>query len=154
MTTSWAYPLTVTQTAEFSDTDIEFYSSNGNLNVLSPDSSDHLRTLKNVLHLSNATAGDIRQQTYYLNCTGFDFDQIPNSITGIAVQLNVTRGRVLEKDVQLIYQGNVIGNSLVYYHQDIENHIAVIPNPIYGGDSELWGATITPAMLADRKSVV
>ena len=148
MTTPWTYPTSVTQTPEH-DTHIEWYSVSGGLNVLSNLSSYHLRTVKNVLHISNATAGDIREKTWYLYCTGFNFQNVPDTISGVTVQLNVVRGRVLEETVQLLYQGNPVGDNKVYYAQDIENHIQVIPNPVYGSDTDLWNTEITSAMVAD-----
>jgi hypothetical protein len=148
MTTSWIYPTSVTQSAEFLE-HIEWYSSNGNLNVLSQLDTNHIRTVKNLLHISNATAGDIRQKTWYLFCTGFNFDTLPDTITGLDIQLNVVRGRVVEDVVQLVYQGSLIGDNKVYYSQDIENHINVVPNPMYSGANDYWKTNLTSAILSD-----
>ena len=148
MTTSWTYPTAVTQSAEH-DNHIPWYGSSNDLNVLSDRDTNHIRTTKNLLHIANSTAGDIRQKTWYLYCTGFNFTNLPDTIAGIELQLNVIRGRVVEDTVQLLFQGLEIGDNKVYYSQDMENHITIIPNPIYGGPTDQWGATVTSDMLAD-----
>lgn len=149
MTTRWFYPNSVTQFAEH-DRHIEWKSESNNLNVLTPDNDLKLSSSHNLLHISNATAGDIRMKTWYLDTCDYQIDDIPNIITGIEVQMQVKRGRIVEDVIQLIYTNETIGDNLVYYSQDIEQHIKLVPNPSYGGPNNLWGLeTISNLTVAD-----
>lgn len=151
MPTSWFYPNSVTQEATHPEYHIEWKSGNpsGSLAVLTATSADNLTTVKNLLHIANATAGDIRMKTWYLYLTNFGLTNLPETIAGVEIALNVKRSRVVEDTVQLLFRDELIGENQVYYAQDIEQHIKIVPNPTYGGDGKLWGATLTKSMLQD-----
>ena len=148
MSTQWFYPATVSQVAEH-DYHIPWKNSQGASPVIFDQyNTTSLTTVKPLLHISNATAGDIRTKTWYLHLTNFGFTDLPNTIQGIEVQINVKRGRVLEDTVRLFHNGDMIGDNLVYYVQDTEEHIKIIPNPVYGGPTNLWGLdSINPSLL-------
>lgn len=151
MSTQWFYPSTITQFAEASH-HLAWKSDIGDLNVLTPDNVFKLTTEKNLLHISNATAGDIRMKTWYLDSTNYQITDVPEVITGIELSVKLKRGRVIEDTVQLIFTGNTIGDNQVYYHQDIENHINIVPNPTYGGETNLWGLTSISALTVQDSS--
>lgn len=151
MTTQWFYPNSVTQYAEDSR-HIAWKSDIGDLNVLNPSNLYKLSTEKNLLHISNATAGDIRMKTWYLDTTNYQIVDVPEVITGIEVALKLKRSRIVEETIQLIFTGNTIGDNQVYYSQDIENHIKIIPNPTYGGETKLWGLSSISALTVQDSS--
>lgn len=146
MSTQWFFPTTITQEAEF-DRHIPWNIDQESF-LFTDFNTNFLTTTKPLIHISNPTAGDIRTKTWYLYLTNFNFSNLPDTISGIEVQLNVKRGRVVEDTVQLMSNGTLIGDNQVYYSQDAEHHIKIIPNPVYGGSEDTWGVdSLVPGML-------
>ena len=126
MTTIWTTPLTVTQYAE-DDAHIEWESHFDRLNT----GYSGVSTLKPLEHISRQPKNDIKMKTWYLQATNFNFENLPETVSGIAVRLTVNRsGRVFDDTVQLTYNGELIG----------ENKCArtVDPVQVYGGATDLW----------------
>lgn len=147
----WFYPNSVNQEAEH-EYHVPWRNAYGSddLNVLQEYNTQSITTVKNILHISNATAGDIRMKSWYLYLTDFKFVDVPTTITGIEVQLNVKRGRIVEDTVQLVFDNALLGENQVRYTQDSEHHITIVPNPLYGGTENKWGIdVITPEMILD-----
>lgn len=108
------------------------------------------RPVANLEHRSNPASGDLRNRTRELWCTDFQFTGLPAVITGLELTIIAQRnGRVMDEIVQLVYQGQKIGNNNFFYEQDPEGGLAVKNNTQYGGPTDLWGVELTKEMLED-----
>lgn len=105
----------------------------------------------NVLrHISNPACGDLRNRTQTLAFLNFGMAGLPTTISGIELRVKSQRnGRIADDQIQLFYQGDVIGVNNFYYETDIDGHLPIRNDSTYGGPTDLWGATITPTMLQD-----
>lgn len=132
MTTSWTLPTNVIQ-----------YAENGAESAhISWNYIDNIKDLDNRSAHSNGTLShiprspkiDIRNKTYYIRATGFNFQNIPDTVAGIEVRLNARRyGRATDDTIALCLNEAAIG----------DNHatLPISPIKIYGSSSDLWGST-------------
>jgi hypothetical protein len=75
---------------------------------------------------------------------------LPNTITGIQLDLMSQRnGRIVDETIQLVHQGEPIGNNNFMYILDSEGHFYLNNQTSYGGPTDLWGAELTKDMLED-----
>jgi hypothetical protein len=98
---------------------------------------------------ATATIGLLTGTTNYLKATGFGFNipalaticgvevEIEKSATGISVLAWITDHRV-----RLVKGGTVTGNNLA---DEVTTWTGTDVNGNYGGETELWGTTLTPA---------
>jgi len=134
MPTEWFSPTTISQYAE-SDVHIPWQGIDSDpLNVNS------VRTTKDLLHISNMIANDLRMKTHYLVVNGFAWEDLPDTISGIEVRIHIDRvGRITDETIQL-YNGQGFSDNKA--NRDLA-HLKT-----YGGENDLWGLTsIDPADL-------
>lgn len=131
----WAYPTTITQIAE-SDAHVAWDSSG--FSYVRFDDGSFLRTVKTLTHIPNSFAGDRTMKTYYLLCSGFNFEAVPNKITGILIDLKTNRGgRITDDTVQL----RTVSTWTGYTGAVGDNRATggINPQKYYGGSIDLWG---------------
>lgn len=127
MPSPWIYPSTTNQFAEAS-VHIPW------LNVDSDFTAINLvLASKPLLHIANPLVNDLKMKTYYVVFNGFAWEDIPNTISGFEIYINVRRvGRVVDDTVQL-WNGSLIGENKA---------TAEIANiKTYGSSTDLWGLT-------------
>lgn len=111
---------------------------------------NRVRTETELRHISNPACGDLRNRTQSLAFLDFGMTGLPETISGIELRIEAQRnGRIADDQIQLFYQGDVIGVNNFYYETDIDGRLPIYNNATYGGPLDLWGATITPEMLRD-----
>lgn len=144
MTTFWATPQLVSQYTE-SDTENVYvqWDEQDNFNAIKSLNGRSLGTLKCLEHISRSPKTDITNKTYYLKVTNFNFQNLPNTISGIELRLSMQRsGRVTDDTIQLCYKNNPIGDNLA--------NLDVSPIKIYGSPTSLWSVeNLTPTMVND-----
>jgi len=136
MPTKWTYPNTVIQYAE-SDVHVPWLNVGNEF-----DQINLVRASKDLLHISNSLMNDYKMKTYYLVVKEFDFDELPETISGIEVHINIRRsGRITDDTVQL-YLNQPLGENLATYQiQDIKT---------YGNQTARWGVeNLTPELVDD-----
>jgi hypothetical protein len=136
MTTEWTTPATFFQYAEEGaesahvQWDPTLTSTNGCLE-----------------HVARSPKHDLRTKTYYLKATGFTFQSLPETISGIELRLSVKRrGRVTDETI-----------SLVVNDQPSENRatLDLAPTKIYGSATDLWSLqNVSPADLNSQFGVL
>lgn len=133
MTTPWTLPQTVSQYAEagaesvhISWQNIDNFSAIKNLDLKS------VGTVGNLEHIARSPKHDIKNKTWYLRVTGFNFIDLPETITGIEVRVSARRyGRVVDDTIQLCRNDSEIGEN--------KAELTTLPAVIYGGAEDLWG---------------
>lgn len=137
MTTNWTLPRSVTQYSEpggeavhipWLDAD-DFYGLK-NLDGKS------IRTTRDLLHIAREPRHDVKEKTYYLKITNFNFINLPITLTGIELKLSMNRlGRITDETIQLFLNDELIG----------DNHASLDLNliKIYGSETDTWNTTLT-----------
>jgi hypothetical protein len=142
MTTEWFLPNLITQTAEVAQHIAWAGEENGFVYMKNADLS-YVSTKKELLHIANPTTNNLKMKTYYLHLEDFNITGLPEVISGIEVEVNMTRGgRITDETVQLRYDGELIGRNSADYKLDNVK--------VYGAPDDLWELdTLTPEMLLD-----
>ena len=73
----------------------------------------------------------MRNKTYFVRATGFNFRNLPDFVSGIEVRLTARRyGRATDDTIELCLNEQTIG--------DNQATISIAPEKIYGGETNLW----------------
>jgi len=119
MTTEWTNPTTLTQYAEEGAESVHvewddlLVSTNGCLE-----------------HIARSPKHDLRTKTYYLKATGFNFQNLPETISGVELRLSVKRrGRVTDETISLVINDQVSENRAT---------LDLSPTKLYGGETDTW----------------
>lgn len=139
MSTNWTFPTVVTQYAE-DESHIAWKEENFD-NITSP-SGRMVTTNGNLMHIARSPRNDITMKTFFLRASGFNFQNLPENISGITCRLTMKRGgRIVDDTVQLCYQENLIG----------ENRAGKTIDPIqvYGTPQDLWNTNLDVSMVQD-----
>ena len=141
-------PTAVEQVSEAPDQEILWKASSTSNSGFLLDS--RWRTVNPLVHIANPATGDLRNQTYSLICTDFQMTGLPETISGIELTLQAQRnGRIVDKVIQLTYQGQSIGSNNFVYLTNSDGHLRITNNTIYGSPTDLWETELTPSMLQD-----
>ena len=100
-------------------------------------------TSRPLLHIAREPRNDIKMKTHFVYATGFDFKYVPEVISGVQFTLAVDRGgRIHDETVQLMYNGQLIGENKASQVVD--------PTQIYGGSTNTWAVpNISRQMVQD-----
>ena len=131
MTTSWTLPSHVDQYAEpgaeLIDIAWEYLDNIKSLDNRSAQSNG------NLIHSARSPKLDIKNKTYFIRATGFNFQNLPATISGIEVRLNTRRyGRATDDTIELCINETPLG----------ENQATrdILPQKIYGSETSIWNA--------------
>ena len=132
MTTIWTSPTIINQYAESGAELVHIpWDNNAFDAVVSPDNTS-LSTQGVLTHISKSPRVDETNKTYFLSTKGYNFNDLPDTISGITLRLTTNRrGRVSDDTVQLIVNGEPAGENYA--------STSVDPIKIYGGVNDLWG---------------
>lgn len=141
MTTNWTLPSLVTQYAE--DESHIPWNEVDDFSAIKTMNGKGTSTASPLLHIARQPRNDIKMKTHFLKATGFNFINLPDTISGITCKVTMNRhGRIADETVQLTYNGELIG----------ENYATTNLNPIsvYGGEADKWKITdINTTMIQD-----
>lgn len=132
MTTSWTFPSTVAQYPEQGgETAHVSWSSDDNFSAIKNEDVRSIQTNQPLVHIARAPKPDVKNKTYFVRCTGFNFVNIPDIISGIEVKLMARRyGRATDDTIQLCLNDELIGEN--------KASLSIIEYKVYGGDTDLW----------------
>jgi hypothetical protein len=136
MTSNWAPPTSIIQYAEpgFDDHHVSWINLDFTPLVI--------QTSRDLLHIAMQPKHDILDKTYFLKFSGFTFETLPDTISGIEMRLTMKRnGRISDETIQLCLGDNLLGDNLCTPNVDTIK--------LYGGENDTWNASVTPANLAD-----
>lgn len=135
--TNWALPTTVVQYAESGAEDIHVsWLDIDNFNNIKTLNGKYIKTSRDLVHIARDPKHDIVEKTYYLRLTGFSFESLPATISGIQFKINMNRfGRISDDTIQLCLNGSGIGDNLA--------DTGLSPIKTYGDSSSLWNSNLT-----------
>lgn len=139
MTSNWTLPTSVIQYAE---TDAENYHVSwldvNNFYSLKSRDGKFIKTSRDLLHIAKQPSHDFVEKTYYLKVTGFNFNTLPEIISGVEMKLSMNRyGRITDETIQLCLDAGILGDNQATLNLDLTK--------IYGSDTDTWGATLSRA---------
>jgi hypothetical protein len=131
MTTEWTTPTLFSQYAEESAEDIHVPWDASKFNALQ-NIDNHRLGLNGVLtHIARSPKTDTTNKTYYLKAQGFNFNNLPNVISGIELRIkSERRGRVTDDTIQLLIDDSPISVN--------KANLNVDPIKTYGGSTDRW----------------
>jgi hypothetical protein len=133
--TPWAYPTNISQITE-SDAHVAWDSAG--FSYLRYEDASYLRTVKTLQHIPNSFAGDRGMKTWYILASGFNFQAVPQKITGILVELKTDRGgRITDDTVQLRTVSTWTGYTGAV--GDNKANADLGQKKVYGSTVDLWG---------------
>lgn len=125
MTTLWTLPTIIDQYAEPEAESVHVAWD------LTNEPIRNIQSLGTLKHISRSPRYDIRNKTYFIKATGFNFDNLPNSLSGIELRLTTGRhGRAMDDTIQLCIGNDMIG--------DNRATTEILPTKLYGGALDLW----------------
>jgi len=130
MTTQWTIPTLITQYAEEGADTVHIPWDKGD-SVIQEGGYRSFGTLGALYHIARSPKLDLVTKTYYVNATGFNFTNLPETISGIEVRIKTKRaGRVTDDTVQLCLDDNLIGENKATLN------LSAIK--IYGNSNDKW----------------
>lgn len=131
MTTEWTTPTLFSQYADQGAEDIHVSWDETKFNALINVDNQRLGLNGVLTHIARSPKIDTTNKTYYLKTQGFNFNNLPDVISGIELRINAERrGRITDDTVQLIIDDQVIGENKANLNLD--------PIKTYGGQTDLW----------------
>lgn len=110
-------------------------------------------TMKPLMHIARSPKYDLTNTTWFVQLTNFNTDIVPDTISGITATIKMNRGgRVADDTVQLVYNGEMIGENQAhpaFIHNAIRDTSLMDLESVYGGASSTWGAELTRDMIQD-----
>ena len=147
MSTLWSYPNKFFQYSEDGAQDVDASWDEGNFVESRLADKRTLGISKPLYHIARSPKPDLRNNTYFLRLTGFNFVNLPATLSGIELKINARRaGRILDDTVQLFLTDSLVGDNLATLTSD--------PEQIYGGSASLWGTSLTIADITLNFGVV
>lgn len=141
MSTNWALPATVQQYAESGADDIHISWLNyDDFNNIKTKNGKSVRLTKDLQHIARDPKHDLKNKTYFLKCTNFNFVNLPSVINGIELKITANRfGRVTDDTIQLCLDENLIGANKASLD------LSLIKT--YGGTDDIWNTNLQIADL-------
>jgi len=131
MITPWTFPTLVEQYAE--DESHVGWSAVDDFAAIKSNINSGVVATAPLLHIARSPKYDVKMKTWYLRCTGFNFVNLPDTVSGIALRLSMHRGgRVTDETVSLCYRSADIGKN--------KAQLVLDPTVLYGGANDLWEA--------------
>lgn len=145
---------TIIQYAEDELTQIQWNPENLEM-LVSPNNVVGITTMKPLMHIARSPKYDLTNTTWFIEYTGFNFNKLPDTISGITATINMNRGgRVADDTIQLVYQGEMIGENQAlpaFIHNAIRDTSLMDIKSVYGGNLSTWGVSdITQDMIQDQ----
>lgn len=137
MTSNWALPTNIIQYAEDGAEDAHIsWTETDSFSGLKSADGRSIKTSGELVHIAREPRHDITQKTYFLKITGFNFINLPDTVSGIEMKLSMNRfGRITDDTVQLCVNDQLIG----------ENQATLDLNPIkiYGDQTSMWDTNLS-----------
>ena len=145
--TTWTKPTDITQTPELED-HIQWQRGADNFDL--NREAGIIQSSKPLLYISNDGHAPLRMKTWYIHFTGFQFENLPDTISGLELKTSIRRkGRIVDDTVQLRHNGDFIGENKINHRTDDLGHLPINNVTSYGGFDDLWGAELTKSLLLD-----
>jgi hypothetical protein len=143
MSTNWALPSIVEQYSEAGAENVHVsWEEVNNFNSLKNKDGKSIKTSRDLLHIARDPRHDIKEKTYFLRCTGFNFINLPQVVSGIELRISSNRGgRIIDDTIQLCLNEELIGDNFA--------NLTIDPLKVYGNDIETWNSNLSMTNIQD-----
>lgn len=133
MATDWTNPTIITQYAEEGAENVHIlWDDRDEFSSMKSNNGQSVGTMGYLEHIARSPKTDITNKTYYIRTSGYNFKNLPETLSGIELRLTTRReGRVTDDTIQLCLNEEVIG--------DNKADLKINPIKIYGSETNLWG---------------
>ena len=137
MTSNWALPTSIIQYAEPGAEDFHVpWLEVNNFYGLKNLNAHGVRTSRDLIHIAKQPNHDLVEKTYYLKLSGFNFLNLPSTLSGIEMRVSMKRhGRITDETIQLAKNDQLDG----------DNHAKLLLDPVtvYGGADDTWNSSLS-----------
>jgi len=141
MTTDWTLPTTFLQFSE-DGAEEKHIAWAEDLTPLRNSDGRFLQSQDALYHISRSPKPDLKTKTYFLKLTGFNFTNLPETLSGIEVRIKARRyGRATDDTVQLLLDDLPIGDN----RATLEIHT----EKIYGSQTDIWNTSLSMSDISD-----
>jgi len=137
MNSNWALPTSISQYAEpgAEDHHVSWIDDN-DFEGLKQVNDGSVKISRDLLHIAKQPNHDLVEKTYFLKLTGFNFNNLPDVVSGIEMRLTMKRyGRISDETVQLYLDNDAIG--------DNRASISLDPVNLYGSEDDNWNTNLS-----------
>lgn len=134
MTTAWTNPTIIEQYSEPGAESVHISWKDEELIAVTSPDLESLGLNGTLTHIARSPKYDITNKTWFIRATGYNFINLPATISGIELRLTARRaGRITDETIQLCSNSVLIGENRA--------NLSVDPTKVYGGSSDLWSAS-------------
>ena len=139
MTTNWTVPRSIIQYAEPGGEDVHVsWVTTDDFYGLKNLDGKSVHTSRDLIHIAREPRHDIKEKTYFLKITNFNFINLPETLSGIELKISMNRlGRITDETVQLCLNDTLVGENQASRDLSLAK--------IYGGDTNIWKSNLTMA---------
>jgi hypothetical protein len=143
MTSNWALPRTISQYAEDGAESAHIaWEEIDSFSAIKTLDNKSIKTVSDLIHIARDPKHDIKQKTYFLKITNFNFENVPSIVSGIELRLSMNRyGRITDDTIQLTLNDQLIGANNANFD--------LVPIKLYGGENLLWDASLSSTDIAN-----
>jgi len=143
MTSNWALPTTIIQYPETDADEVHVpWFENENFQGIKSLDGKNIKTIRDILHIARDPRNNIKEKTYFLKITNFNFTNLPNVVSGIELKITMNRfGRITDDTVQLCLNNELIGKNQA--DRDLS------PIKIYGNENDMWETNLNSENITD-----
>jgi hypothetical protein len=136
MASFWTYPNLLSQSAETDAEEIHIPWGNLTAGYTRTTDKSSIVTSKNLYHIARSPKHNLMTKTYFLKVSGFRFENLPVTLSGIELRINGNRrGRIMDDTIALMMDNQPLGENKA---------TSEIPmTAIYGSPTDTWRAELT-----------
>lgn len=133
MTTYWTVPTIVSQYAEEGAELVHVrWNDKNDFEGIQNLDGRAIQTMNDLVHIARSPKHDIRNKTYYIKVSRFNFENLPEVISGIELRLTARRaGRIVDETVQLYMGNGIVGEN--------KATLSIDHTKTYGSPTDKWG---------------
>lgn len=143
MTSTWALPRSIEQYAEPEYEQIHVpWVEVDNFAALKNSDGKFIKTSRDLVHIARDPRHDVQEKTYYLRLTDFNFENLPDELSGIQAKITMNRsGRITDDTVQLCLDSELVGRN--------QASLLIPQIAVYGGENNIWNTNLTMTDIAN-----
>jgi hypothetical protein len=131
MTTVWTSPTIISQYSEPGAEAHHVQWSEREFSAITNVDNVRLGLNGTLEHIARSPKHDTGNKTYFLKAQGFNFNNLPTTISGIEVRLSADRrARITDDTIQLLVNDQPVGKN--------QATLILDPKKIYGGENDTW----------------
>jgi hypothetical protein len=136
MASFWTYPNLLSQSVETGAEEIHIPWGNLTAEYTRTTDKSSIVSSKNLYHIARSPKHNLMTKTYFLNASGFRFENLPTTLSGVELRINSNRrGRIMDDTIVLLMGDQPLGENKA------TDEISM--TSLYGSPTDTWRAELT-----------